>query len=162
MNPQHNRKAFLDMTAFSEGTCQEKHPLTRLDGYDVIVTGVNGPEIFTDFSEHPFAHRSAKKINTKGLFSTASGRYQHMKKDWIHYRDLLKLPDFGPDSQDKWALQLVKERGAIILIDAGNIREAVKRCNNLWASFPGAGYGQFEHAMEPLIDAYVRAGGEMK
>ena len=27
----------------------------------------------------------------------------------------------------------------------GDIRQAIDRCSNIWASLPGAGYGQFEH-----------------
>jgi muramidase (phage lysozyme) len=154
-----NQSAFLDMLSISEGTSTS--PATRNRGYDVIVTGIDRlPEIFSDYSTHPFARgRRPKQINAKGLYSTASGRYQHMLKDWAHYRDLLKLPDFGPRSQDLWALQLIRERGALALIDAGRFDEAVARVRNLWASLPGAGYGQPEHRIEKLRAAYESAGG---
>jgi muramidase (phage lysozyme) len=40
------------MLTWSEGTSTS--PATALDGYDVIVTGIDRkPEIFTDFSDHP-------------------------------------------------------------------------------------------------------------
>lgn len=160
MNLTANRKAFLDMLAVSEGT--SNHPLTADRGYDVIVTGVDGPEIFWDYRTHPFANgRKPKQINTRGLYSTASGRYQHMLKDWLHYQTLLHLPDFGPTSQDLWALQLIRERRALPLIDDGKFDEAVARCKNLWASLPGAGYGQPEHGIEKLRASYVKAGGTM-
>ncbi len=42
------RKAFLDMVAWSEGTDNGRQP-TRNHGYDVIVGG----ELFTDYSDHP-------------------------------------------------------------------------------------------------------------
>lgn len=155
-----NRKAFLDMLAVSEGTSTS--PLTQNDGYDVIVTGVDGPEIFDDYSQHPFASgRPPKQINRKGLYSTASGRYQFMLKHWAHYRDQLGLPDFGPDSQDRWAIQLIRERGALPLIDNGSFVLAVARVRNLWASLPGAGYGQPEHGIDKLKRAYLDAGGRM-
>lgn len=154
-----NRQAFLDMLAVSEGT--STHPLTVMNGYDVIVTGIDGPEVFTDFSTHPFESRKPKQINNKGLFSSAAGRYQFMRKDWHHYRDALGLPDFGPASQDKWALQLIRERGALPLIDAGDFVLAVKRCANIWASLPGAGYGQPEHSIDKLKVAYISAGGHI-
>ena len=36
-------------------------------------------------------------------------------------------------------------RGALPMIDRGDIRQAIDRCSNIWASLPGAGYGQFRH-----------------
>ena len=32
-----------------------------------------------------------------------------------------------------------------------DIRQAIDRCSNIWASLPGAGYGQFEHKADSLI-----------
>ena len=54
-------------------------------------------------------------------------------------------------SQDAVALQQIKERGALPMIDRGDIRQAIDRCSNIWASLPGAGYGQFEHKADSLI-----------
>jgi muramidase (phage lysozyme) len=154
-----NRKAFLDMLAVSEGTSTS--PATQNAGYDVIVTGFDGvPEVFSDYSNHPFANgRPSKVINSKGLTSNASGRYQFMLHDWAHYKAQLALPDFGPNSQDLWAIQLIRERGALPLIDVGSFSLAVARVNNLWASLPSAGYGQHENSIGKLQAAYVSAGG---
>lgn len=159
MTPQ--QQAFLDMLAVSEGTSTS--PATRCDGYDVIVTGIDKkPEIFTDFSNHPFANgRKSKTINKNGLTSNASGRYQFMLRDWAHYRSLLGLQDFGPASQDKWALQLIKERRALEDIEAGRFADAVRKCKNIWASLPGAGYSQPEHPIAKLQLAFIKAGGRL-
>ena len=46
----------------------------------------------------------------------------------------------SPKSQDAVALQQIKERGALPMIDRGDIRQAIDRCSNIWASLPGAGY----------------------
>lgn len=156
-----NLNAFLDMLALSEGTSTS--PITKNDGYDVIVTGLDGnPEIFTDYRWHPFSlSRRSKIINSKGLTSNASGRYQFMLKDYKYYRDLLKLPNFGPESQDTWAIRLIKERGALPLIEAGKFDEAVAKVSNLWASLPGAGYGQPEHALSALRVVYTLKGGKL-
>ena len=35
------------------------------------------------------------------------------------------------------ALQQIKERGALPMIDRGDIRQAIDRCSNIWASLPG-------------------------
>lgn len=157
-----NQRAFLDMIAVSEGTSTS--PATQNNGYDVIVTGIDGkPEIFTDYSNHPFANgRKSKTINKNGLTSNASGRYQFMLRDWGHYRSQLGLQDFGPESQDKWALQLIRERKALLLIESGHFADAVARCKNLWASLPSAGYpGQHENKLADLQAAYINAGGKL-
>lgn len=155
-----NRTAFLAMIGWSEGT--RTSAATKCDGYDVIVTGVDGkPEIFTDFANHPFFNRSPKFIRP-GLSSTASGRYQLLYRWWVQYKASLNLPDFSPASQDAVALQQIRERGALPLIDAGDIPLAIQRCSNIWASFPGAGYSQPEHRMDRLITAFVAAGGRLK
>ena len=44
------------------------------------------------------------------------------------------------------ALQQIKERGALPMIDR-DIRQAIDRCSNIWASLPGAGYGLPEHML---------------
>ncbi len=159
MNTHQNIAAFLDMLAVSEGTAN--HPLTKNRGYDVIVTGLDGkPEIFTDYSDHPFAHgRPAKVFNRRGEKSTASGRYQQLYLFWPHYRKQLALPDFSPLSQDRLAIQLIRERGALDDIRAGRIERAISRCRSIWASLPGAGYGQREHSLEKLVTVWRTAGG---
>ena len=59
------------------------------------------------------------------------------------------------------ALQQIKERGALPMIDRGDIRQAIDRCSNIWASLPGAGYGQFEQA-DSLIAKFKEAGGTVR
>ena len=59
------------------------------------------------------------------------------------------------------ALQQIKERGALPMIDRGDIRQAIDRCSNIRAS-PGAGYGQFEHKADSLIAKFKEAGGTVK
>ena len=152
-----NRDAFLAMIGVSEGTSTS--PATKNAGFDVIVTGIDGvPEVFTDYSTHPFARgRPPKLINAHGLRSTASGFAQFMLHDYAHYTLLLNLPDFGPDSQRKWALQLIRETGALPMIDAGDIAGAIGKVAHLWASLPGAGYGQPERALAKLLSIYAAA-----
>ena len=79
------------------------------------------------------------------------------------YRKQLCLKDFSPKSQDAVALQQIKERrGALLMIDRGDIRQAIDRCSNIWASLPGAGYGQFEHKADSLIAKFKEAGGTVR
>ena len=95
----------------------------RNHGYDVIVGG----ELFTDYSDHP---RKLVTLNPK-LKSTGAGRYQLLSRCGDAYRKQLGLKDFSPKSQDAVALQQIKERGALPMIDR-DIRQAIDRCSNIW------------------------------
>ena len=57
------------------------------------------------------------------LKSTGAGRYQLLSRWWDAYRKQLGLKDFSK-SQDAVALQQIKERGALPMIDRGDIRQA--------------------------------------
>src|SRR5271167_3939581 len=106
-------KNFLDLIAFSEGTSNSA--LTKNNGYDVIVSGMNGPSIFTDYSDHPFAKGGAVQVRA-GLISTAAGRYQILARYFAVYKINLHLPDFGPDSQDAVAIKMINECHAVSFI----------------------------------------------
>jgi muramidase (phage lysozyme) len=69
----------------------------------------------------------------------------------------LGLIDFSPETQDRMALQLVFERGALPSIMAGNIENAFTLCRREWASLPGSGFHQHENLMRDLVDAYNEA-----
>ena len=130
----NQRKAFLDMLAWSEGTDNGRQK-TRNHGYDVIV----GRKLFTDYSDHP---RKLVTLNPK-LKSTGAGRYQLLSRWWDAYRKQLGLKDFLSEKSGRCGIATIKERGALPMIDRGDIRQAIDRCSNIWASLPGAGYGQF-------------------
>lgn len=146
-----NVLAFLDMLAWSEGT---DHPRqrTRDQGYDVIVGGA----LFEGYADHP---RQLVPLPRLGIKSTAAGRYQLLSRYYDAYKQKLGLRDFSPLSQDLIALQQIRERRALPDIQAGRIPEAIEKCRNIWASLPGAGYGQHEHKLERLIAHYLASGG---
>jgi len=145
-----NRKAFLDMIAESEGTTR----IGDQDGYNVIVGGTT----FDGYADHP---RKLVVLNKKGLKSTAAGRYQLLSRYYDAYKKSLKLRDFSPASQDAIAIQQIKECRALEDVDAGRFDIAVKKCARIWASLPGAGYGQHENKLADLQIAYVNAGGTL-
>jgi muramidase (phage lysozyme) len=143
-----NRKAFLDMIAWSEGTST----IAESDnGYNVLVGGT----LFFSYNDHP---RQLVVINSK-LKSTAAGRYQLLSRYYDYYKKLLKLPDFSASSQDAIAIQQIKECKALDDVDAGNFERAVKKCSNIWASFPGNNYGQHQQKISALQEIYTEAGG---
>lgn len=61
--------------------------------------------------------------------------------------------------QDKIALRKTHERGALAAIEVGDIARAVGLVTNIWASLPGAGYGQHEHKLERLVAVFQQKGG---
>lgn len=152
--------ALLDCIAYAEiGTAMLENPLTD-DGYRVLVGSTsNKVWLFTPYDDHPFPSDRWAIEYSNGLHSTAAGRYQILNTYWPHYRDQLGLPDFGPVSQDRYAIQMMIEQGALEPIRAGRFDEAVERIRNIWASMPGAGYGQREHSLERLRTVYENCGG---
>ena len=147
INEHPNVVAFLDMLAWSEGTIGKGD-----DGYNDIVDPAG---FFSDYSTHP---NLLVQVNAK-IKSTAAGRYQLLSRYYEPYRKQLGLSDFSPVSQDKIAIQQIKERKAYQLIIAGKITDAISRCSNIWASLPGNTYGQRQHKLADLIRIYQRFGG---
>ena len=148
-----NLKAFLDMIAYSE--IGPRLLAVSDNGYNVCVgSTAEHPILFRDYAMHPMRRCDA-------LRSDAAGRYQFMGHFWPHYQMQLHLPDFGHDSQDKWAVQLIRECRALDAIEAGNFDDAVHLCRSRWASLPGAGYGQRENDLVSLREAYTNAGGQL-
>jgi len=141
-----NLQAFLDMIAVSEGTAGKGD-----NGYNVIVGGA----LFESYDDHP---RKLVWLRP-GLASTAAGRYQLLSRYYDAYKKQLNLPNFSPLSQDLIAIQQIRERGALEYIEKGYINVAIDKVKNIWASLPGAGYGQHENKLDKLITAYKDAGG---
>lgn len=160
--------AFMDMIAWAEGTSSS--PITQNDGYDIIVNSVDAAghlvrTRFDDYSDHPFANgRKSLPINSKGLTSNASGRGQIMLYWWRLYKVSLKLPDFSPDSQDRYMEQQLIERKAIPFLLAHDLYSAIEACSNIWASLPGKGntYNQGTRTLDSLKAAFLLHGGVIK
>ena len=60
------------------------------------------------------------------------------------------------------ALQQIKERGALPMIDRGDIRQAIDRCSNIWALLRALVMNQFEHKADSLIAKFKEAGGTVR
>lgn len=148
-----NVAAFLDMIAHSEGTDNGRQR-TNDHGYDVIVGG----DLFQGYKDHP---RRLVTLGKLGIKSTAAGRYQLLSRYFDAYRNQLGLKDFSPLSQDLIAIQQIKECRALGLIEQGRFAEAVKKVKNIWASLPGAGYGQHENKLADLAAVYQKRGGDL-
>lgn len=151
--------AFLDTLAFAE--IGPDMLAASDDGYNVLVGSLpDSLKLFHDYSHHPLPAGMAIQYSP-GLWSTAAGRYQILSRYWPHYQNRLGLHDFGPVNQDRYAIHQFKEQRALDDIKVGRFRVAVDKCSNIWASLPGAGYGQREHRLEDLAKAYRDAGGRL-
>ena len=148
----NQRKAFLDMLAWSEGTDNGRQK-TRNHGYDVIVGG----ELFTDYSDpRKLVTLNPKTpINRRRTLPASFPLVGCLPQAAWPERLLRKV-------RTLWHCNLVKERGALPMIDRGDIRQAIDRCSNIWASLPGAGCGQFEHKADSLIAKFKEAGGTVR
>ena len=61
------------------------------------------------------------------------------------------------------ALQQIKERGALPMIDRGDIQSGNRPLQQYLGFYlPGAGYGQFEHKADSLIAKFSEAGGTVR
>nr|WP_315242852.1 glycoside hydrolase family 104 protein [uncultured Albidiferax sp.] len=147
-----NTRAFLDMLAYSEGTGSP-------DGYRAMFGYPRRDRIVSSLADHPRQYFSFTDSTGRVQKTSAAGRYQFLARTWDELAKKLGLPDFGPDSQDAAALELVRQRGALGDVRAGRITAAVAKCAKTWASLPGAGYNQPERKMDSLLSAYRGAGG---
>lgn len=152
-NLPKNRAAFLDMIAVSEIGAELLKESD--DGYNLLVGSLPGkPLTFSGYTTHP-------NWFNRACNSTAAGRYQLLHRYFAAYSHLLGLPDFSPVSQDKIAMQQIRECRALPHIDAGEFAQAVALCAHIWASLPGNTYGQHQNTIEHLQAAYEAAGGAL-
>ncbi len=131
-----NVAAFLDTIGASEGA-----------GYNTIVGGGK----FDDYSKHP---------NKVGLVtgdgpSTAAGKYQIVNSTWEPIAKKLGLKDFSPESQDKAAIELLREKGALDDILRGDFHTAAKKLGGTWQSMPTGTSGNQGKRSWPYFDSQM-------
>ena len=148
----NQRKAFLDMLAWSEGKLQR----TSENQKSWLWRHCRRRAIY--WPDHP---RKLVTLNPK---------LNQQAPDATSF-----FPVGGCLPQAAWSERLLSEksgtlhcsrlRGAwrfylwLIVVD---IRQVIDRCSNIWASLPGAGYGQFEHKADSLIAKFKEAGGTVR
>lgn len=148
-----NIAAFLAALRASEGTASQADPFRVVFGYGHTLQSLADHPYFTgEWLGAPFAG---------GNWSTAAGAYQINRRTWAPLKQRLQLPDFSPASQDAAAIELVREKGALEDVKAGRFGAAVNKVRRVWASLPGAGYGQGERDLDWLTAQYESAGGNL-
>lgn len=164
---QANEAAFLWAIRQAEGTAD---PL----GYSALFGHTAArPRTFAGFADHPRTPAQFTDSEGRRLWTSAAGAYQFLAVSpvptggatrvdtWDRLKRRLNLPDFSPASQDRAALELIDEAGALIDVRAGRFAEAVSKVRRVWASLPGAGYSQPERSLAWLQSQYTQAGGTL-
>jgi len=127
------------------------------DGYNVLVGSFPGHvHTFDSYAQHP---RKLITLGNLGIESSAAGRYQFIWPTWHGMIDRFRFRDFEPETQDRGCIAQIIGAGALVDVNAGRFADAVAKCRHIWASLPGAGYGQHENKLDALEGAYKRAGG---
>ena len=93
---------------------------------------------FNDYSKHP---NIAVPFNKKGDVSTAAGKYQFLNSTWNDVSKKHNLKDFSEENQDKGAVALLQDIGALDDVRKGNFSQANEKAKNIWASLRGSTIG---------------------
>ncbi|GIW55390.1 MAG: lysozyme [Nitrospiraceae bacterium] len=97
--------------------------------------------------------------NGRRDYTTAAGAYQITLTTWRRLKERLGLRDFSPESQDRAAVELIREKGALADVWAGRFDEAVRKLGSVWASLPSAATPQPKRTWAFVRQAYLDAGG---
>ena len=157
--PQAALSAFLFMIRSTE------HVYPRDVIGDAAYSIFYGGSKFQNFADHPVITGEKKGVPLPdqyckaaglkpGCVSTAAGAYQLIKGTWTRLRDRLNLPDFSPLSQDRAAVGLLEEIGAVDLIYAGDIEGAIHKASKIWASLPGSTAQQNPKALAYALNRF--------
>ncbi|MDP8933056.1 MAG: glycoside hydrolase family 104 protein [Cyanobacteriota bacterium] len=143
IGPERRLKAFLDTIAAAEGTATPQ-------GYRTQYTGTT----FASFSDHPREMKCGRRYGKK-LCSDAAGRYQFLSTTWDRFAKKFGVRDFSPENQDLMAIELIREKGALEDIEAGQLESAVRKLAYIWPSFRRYG-GSVESSMPTLEAMYLQ------
>lgn len=151
-----------------------EHPLLLLiqryesgGRYDILYGGGT----FTGYADHPWGDLyewragRVRRVDSprwsqvpvivrganSGQRSTAAGRYQIMAATWVEHRDSWGIPDFAPDSQDKFAFLLLRQAGALRAYENGNYSDAIRKAARLWTSLPTSTTGEAQLSLTDAI-----------
>lgn len=134
--------AMLKLIRFAE------HQNERDDVYFLLY---GGRQRFADTRRHP-----NRAITAWGHTSTAAGAYQILYPTWKEAFDKGQVNDFTKASQDKLARLKLQSRGALKLVQDGEIERAITLLRSEWTSLPGAKQSKMRMTeARALFDRYV-------
>lgn len=123
-------RRFLDAIGSAEGT--DTH------GYN---TAFGGGKL-ESLADHPRQLHDFTQTDGTPNRTSAAGRYQFLQGTWDDVAGNLGLKDFGPESQDIAAVELLRRNGALPAILADDFDTAIQKSGSTWASLPSSPYAQ--------------------
>lgn len=153
--------AFLTTLRHSEGTDKAPDPYRVVYGYKhTIIDLSDHPGITGEWHGETLSDERCAAVGLHpGCVSTAAGAYQIILPTWRTCKSMLHLPNFTGPSQDAAAIELIREAGALEMINSGRVGDAITKCHGIWASLPGSAANQPITPMAVLLKTYVDAGG---
>ena len=118
-----NMRIFLDLLAEAEGV---KH------GYNTMF----GNTRFEDLSAHPAVLKEFTQTDGKKNSTSAAGRYQFTNGTWKGLEKNLGISGMSPLNQDRGAVELIREKGALKDVLAGDFKAAAGKLGSTWVSLP--------------------------
>lgn len=149
-----NAQTYLRMLQQAEGTYTGQ-------GGNPYATAFGGGQL-PDLRQHPKTLHNFTQTDGKPNKTSAAGAYQFLSSTWDDVSGKLGLPDFGPQSQDLAALELMRRNGSLPHVLAGEFDQAVKKDGKTWASLPSSPYAQPKRSqgfVERALNAVVPSAG---
>lgn len=134
---------------------------TGKTGIDAYRTTMGGAMVPVESLKGGHPRISAPFTQTDGVKNTSSafGAGQFMPKTWDPIAAKLGITDVTPESQDKVAIQLLKQRGVYEDVKAGNFTKAINGLGKEWASLPSSTYPQGKKTWEQASKIMQEVGG---
>lgn len=135
-------QGFLDILSQAEGTYGRGD-----NGYNIAFGG--RPEV--GYDKHPQKLHNFTQTDGTPNQTSAAGRYQILAKTYQGLQKQLGTKDFSPETQDKMAIELIRQNGALDNVLTGDYQGAINKLGNIWASLPSSNYAQPKRSMEELL-----------
>ncbi|RTL30474.1 MAG: hypothetical protein EKK47_11175 [Burkholderiales bacterium] len=135
----------------------------RYRALNTPLPGASNQKSFRSYATHPWS-KFPKSSWPEGT-STASGAYQctlDTVEGFIKQRMLFDLEGqdlFTPTAQDRLAVMLMEEKGALPAVRKGDLDSAVKALLSTWTSLPGAAQNHGRKTVDgkPMDMTYLRS-----
>jgi lysozyme len=146
-----NVKAFLRVIREEESSQDDDVAYRIIVGYPYI-----------DLADEKLNDHPRKRVKLgNGVTSSAAGAYQFQPATWDSLAAQLGLSGFYPGNQDRAAIGLIAELGAVNDVVAGRLKSAIAKVSidNGWTSLPGGSQERQSYAHARAV--FLKYGGQV-